>query len=65
MYFLDNLRPKDIAEELNISKSAVSQVLKKDERYTEEKKSRIAKNQEKHKEKTKEYIKADRKKFPI
>ncbi len=62
MYFLDNLRPKDIAEELNISKSAVSQVLKKDERYTEEKKSRIAKNQEKHKEKTKEYIKADRKK---
>lgn len=61
MYFIDKLRPKDIAEKLNISKSAVSQVLKKDKRYAKEKENRISNNKERHKEKTKNYIKSDRK----
>lgn len=61
MYFIDKLRQKDIAEKLNISKSAVSQVLKKDKRYAKEKENRISNNKERHKEKTKSYIKSDRK----
>ncbi len=61
MYFIDKLIPKDIAEKLNISKSAVSQVLKKDERYTKEREKRISNNKERHRERTKNYIKSDRK----
>lgn len=61
MYFFDKLRPKDIAEELNISKSAVSQVLKKDERYQEEKLKRKQQNKLKHIEDTKRIIKTKRK----
>ena len=34
MYFIENLRPVDIAKKLDISKSAVTQVLKKDKRYS-------------------------------
>jgi len=33
MYFVEKLRPVDIAKKLDISKSAVTQVLKKDKRY--------------------------------
>lgn len=61
MYFIDKLRPKDISEKLKISKSAVSQVLKKDKRYIKEKEKRISNNKEKHKERTKSYIKSERK----
>ena len=41
MYFVDKLRPVDIAKNLGISKSAVSQCLKNDDRYTKEKEKRI------------------------
>mgnify|MGYP001851916865 CR=1 FL=1 len=36
-YFIDKLKPVNIAKELNISKSAVTQVLQKDKRYVKEK----------------------------
>ena len=39
-YFIDKLKPVDIAKELNISKSAVTQVLQKDKRYVKEKNNR-------------------------
>lgn len=61
MYFIDKLRPVDIAKKLDISKSAVTQVLKKDKRYMQMKQERKIKNQNKHIEETKEYIKTKRK----
>lgn len=61
MYFIEKLRPADIAKKLDISKSAVTQVLKKDKRYVEIKQERKIKNQKKHIEETKEHIKAKRK----
>ena len=46
---------------LNISKSAVTQVLKNDKRYVQIKQERKSKNQKKHIEATKEHIKTKRK----
>ena len=60
MYFIENLRPVDIAKKLDISKSAVTQVLKKDKRYVQIKQERKSKNQKKHIEATKEHIKTKR-----
>ena len=40
MYFIEKLRPVDIAKKLDVSKSAVTQVLKKDKRYVKSNKSR-------------------------
>lgn len=54
MYFLEKFRPVDIAEKLNISKSAVTQVLKKDDRYSKEKERRKAENYQKHIKSTEE-----------
>lgn len=48
MYFIEHLRPADIAKALNISKSAVTQVLQKDDRYSKEKEHRKAENYRKH-----------------
>ena len=48
MYFIEHLKPVDIAKELNVSKSAVTQVLRKDDRYSEEKERRKAENYRKH-----------------
>lgn len=61
MYFIEKLRPVDIAKKLDISKSAVTQVLKKDKRYVHIKQERKSKNQKKHIEATKEHIKTKRK----
>lgn len=60
LYFEEKLRPVDIANKLNISKSAVTQVLKIDKRYKEEKEIRKQKNKIKHNEDTKEYVKNTR-----
>ena len=60
LYFVKKMKPIDIAKELNISKSAVSQVLEKDERYIAEKERRKVINKKKHVEDTKEYIKSKR-----
>lgn len=59
-YFIDKLKPVEIAKELNISKSAVTQVLQKDKRYKKEKIKRKTKNKEIHNEMTKKYIKHKR-----
>ena len=40
MYFIEKLRPVDIAKKLDISKSAVTQVLRKDKRYVQIKQER-------------------------
>ena len=49
LYFLEGEIPADIAKKLDISKSAVTQVLQKDERYQREKMIRKEKNKIKHK----------------
>ena len=60
MYFVEKMKPIDIANKLNISKSAISQILEKDERYSNEKEKRKIINRKKHIERTKEYIKSQR-----
>ena len=59
-YYIDKLKPVEIAKELNISKSAVTQVLQKDKRYQKENIKRIEQNKENHNEKTKKYMKLKR-----
>lgn len=61
LYFEEKMRPVDIAKKLNITKSAITQVLKKDNRYLRIKKERKNINQRKHREKTKNYIRTKRK----
>ena len=61
MYFVQKLRPVDIAKKLNIAKSSVTRVLQKDIRYMKFKQERTAKNRQKHIKETKDYIKAKRK----
>lgn len=61
MYFVDKLRVVDISNELGISKSAVTQVLKKDERYQQEKEVRKQLNKKKNREFTKQYMTTKRK----
>lgn len=61
MYFIEKQRPVEIAKKLNISKSAVTQVLIKDKRYEEIKKDKKIRNQKNHIEETKNYIKNKRK----
>lgn len=60
MYFIDKAKPVEIAKQLNISKSAVTQVLQKDERYQTEKTYRKEQNKLKHKENTIKIIKKQR-----
>ena len=60
LYFKEKMKPIDIAKKLNISKSAISQILEKDERYSDEKEKRKIISRKKHIEKTKEYIKSQR-----
>ena len=61
MYFNQKFKPVDIARKFNISRSAVTQILQKDERYKQEQKLRKEENKKKHIENTKEYIKHQRK----
>lgn len=61
MYFVQKLKPVDIAKKLNIAKSSVTRVLQKDRRYMKSKQERKAKNRQKHIKETKDYIKAKRK----
>lgn len=60
MYFIDKAKPVEIAKQLNISKSAVTQVLQKDERYQAEKSYRKEQNKLKNKENTIKIIKKQR-----
>ena len=61
MYFIEKLRPIDISKKLAISKSAVTQVLQKDNRYLKEKEIRKQINRKKNIEYTKQYITTTRK----
>lgn len=61
LYFENKLRVVDIAKHLGISKSAVTQVLQKDERYIGEKEIRKNKNKRKNREFTKQYMTSKRK----
>ena len=53
LYFVDRENPATIAKKLNISKSAVTQVLQKDDRYKKEKEVRKKQNKIRHNEKFK------------
>ena len=53
-YFIEKQKPTDIAKELNISKSAVSQVLQKNKNYVLEKERRKEENYKKHIKNTEE-----------
>ena len=61
MYFIEKFRPIDISKILAISKSAVTQVLQKDNRYLKEKEIRKQINRKKNIEYTKQYITTTRK----
>lgn len=61
LYFVDREIPATIARKLNISKSAVTQVLQKDDRYKKEKEVRKKQNKIRHNKKTKEIIKKQEK----
>jgi len=60
MYFVRKLRPVEIAKKLNISKSAVTQVLRKEKKYLSSKQERKMQNQKRHRQETKEYMKTKR-----
>lgn len=60
MFYDEHLKGKVIAEKLNISTPYVTQVIKKDTRYVEEKQTRKLKNKEKHNKETAEYMKKKR-----
>jgi predicted transcriptional regulator len=65
LYFEEKLRVVDISKNLDISKSAVTQVLQKDRRYLKEKELRKKINQKRNKEFTKNYIANKRKQNSI
>lgn len=48
LYFTKKMLQKDISEKLNISKSTICRIIKKDERYIEEKDNRKRLNKIKH-----------------
>lgn len=56
LYFIKKLRVIDIAKQLEISKSAVTQVLQKDNRYLKEKELRKQQNRRKNIEYIKKYM---------
>ena len=61
LYFIDKLRPVDIAAKLDIKIYKITRVIQKDDRYINEKISRKTISEEKHKEFTKDYMKEKRK----
>lgn len=62
LYFISGLKQVDIAEKLGITSSAVSQILRGDIRFVEEKNRRKCENRTKHIENTKKLIKRQREK---
>lgn len=62
LYFICRLKQVDIAEKLGITSSAVSQILRGDIRFVEEKNRRKSENRTKHIENTKKIIKRQREK---
>lgn len=60
MYYIEHLRPTDIAKTLNIDNGYITRIIKQDERYETEKHQRKEFNKQKNKEKTIAYIKMSR-----
>lgn len=60
LFYEEHKRPVDIAEQLKVSKSAITKAIQKDERYAEEKEKRMQLSKEKHKESKKKYIRKKR-----
>lgn len=56
LFYEEHKRPTDIAEELEVSKSYITKVIKKDERYDEEKEYRKNISKENHKACKRNYI---------
>ena len=56
LFYEEHKRPTDIAEELEVSKSYITKVIKKDERYDEEKEYRKNISKENHKASKRNYI---------
>ena len=57
LFYIEHLKPVDIALKLDISNAYITKVIKKDSRYNDEKEQRKQLNESKHKERTIEYIK--------
>lgn len=60
LYYEKNLSPSEIAKDVNVSKTYITEVIKSDKRYVLEKEKRKNKNNTKNKEKTKKYMKEKR-----
>ena len=56
LYYIEKLRVVDISKELGISKSAVTQVLKRDEKYIKEKELRKKQNKVKHNKQIQKWV---------
>ena len=56
LFYEEHKRPTDIAEELEVSKPYITKVIKKDERYDEEKEYRKNISKENHKACKRNYI---------
>ena len=56
LFYVEHKRPTDIAEELEVSKPYITKVIKKDERYDEEKEYRKNISKENHKACKRNYI---------
>jgi len=65
LYFLDKYTANQIALELKVSNAYVTQILKNDSRYNDERELRKMKNKENHVIKTKKYIYEKRKENSI
>lgn len=56
LFYDEHLRGADIAKQIGVSKSYVTKIIQKDERYIEEKDYRMAQSKEKHKVCKRNYI---------
>ena len=49
LFYDEHLRPTDIAKQIGVSKSYVTKIIQKDERYIKEKEYRSTQSRERHK----------------
>ena len=56
LFYDEHLRPTDIAEQIGVSKSYVTKIIQKDERYIKEKEYRSTQSRERHKVCKRNYI---------
>ena len=56
LFYEEHLRPTDIAKQIGVSKSYITKIIQKDERYIKEKEYRATQSKEKHKVCKRNYI---------